>query len=70
MQPSCRGQLHVYAAHGWLIVGGPATVQAPGRYDWPCGTYALTATSRIDDHDSRTVTVTVRETTPGVIDLR
>ena len=68
--PTCRGQLHVYATHGWLIAGGPATVQAPGRYDWPCGTYALKATSRVDQHDSRSVTVTVRETTPGVVDLR
>jgi serine/threonine protein kinase len=70
VQPTCRGQLHVYATHGWLIAGGPATVQAPGRYDWPCGTYALKATSRVDAHDSRTITVTVREATAGVIDLR
>jgi serine/threonine-protein kinase len=69
-QPSCRGQLHLYASHGWLVAGGPAMVQAPGRYEWPCGTYALRATSRTDDHDFRAVTVTVRETAPGVVDLR
>lgn len=69
-QPSCHGQLHIYATHGWLVAGGPAIVQAPGRYDWPCGTYALRATSRVDDHDARSVSVTVREAAPGVIDLR
>jgi serine/threonine-protein kinase len=68
--PTCRGQVHLYANHGWLVAGGPATVQAPGRYEWPCGTYALRASSRTDDHDSRSISVTVRETAPGVVDLR
>jgi serine/threonine-protein kinase len=68
--PTCRGQVHLYANHGWLVAGGPATVQAPGRYEWPCGTYALRASSRTDDHAFRAITVTVRETAPGVVDLR
>jgi serine/threonine protein kinase len=68
--PMCRGQLHLYATHGWLLSGGPGTVQAPGRYDWPCGTYALKAISRTDAQESRSVTVTIREGAPGVIDLR
>ena len=67
---ACRGQLHLYATHGWLLSGGPGAVQAPGRYDWPCGTYGLKATSRLDAGDVRTVTVTIRAGTPGVIDLR
>jgi serine/threonine-protein kinase len=67
---TCRGQLHLYATHGWLLSGGPGSVQAPGRYDWPCGTYGLKATSRLDSSDKRAVTVTIREGTPGVVDLR
>jgi hypothetical protein len=69
-QTACRGQLHIYATHGWMIAGGPSPVQAPGRYEWPCGTYSLKATSRVDEHESRNVAVTVHETAPGVIDLR
>jgi hypothetical protein len=67
---ACRGQLHLYATHGWLLSGGPGAVQAPGRYEWPCGTYGLKAISRIDSGDVKTVTVTIREGTPGVVDLR
>ena len=67
---NCRGQLHLYATHGWLLSGGPGAVQAPGRYDWPCGSYALKAVSRVDSGDVRTVNVTIREGTPGVVDLR
>jgi serine/threonine protein kinase len=67
---TCRGQLHLYATHGWLLSGGPGSVQAPGRYDWPCGTFALKAVSRIDSGEVRSVTVTIREGTPGVVDLR
>ncbi len=70
MLPGCHGQLHVYATHGWVISGGPGPVQAPGRYDWPCGTYTLRAVSRLDAKETTTVTVTVRETAPGVVDLR
>ena len=67
---ACRGQLHLYATHGWLLSGGPGSVQAPGRYDWPCGTYGLKAVSRLDSGDVRTVTVTIRAGAPGVVDLR
>jgi serine/threonine-protein kinase len=68
--PGCHGQLHVYATHGWLISGGPAPVQAPGRYEWPCGTYTLRAVSRVDAKKATTVTVTVKEAAPGIVDLR
>jgi serine/threonine protein kinase len=66
----CRGQLHLYAGHGWVLSGGPGAVQAPGRYNWPCGTYALKAVSRLDSRDLRSMSVTIREGVPGVIDLR
>src|SRR5262249_4940201 len=26
----CRGQLHLYATHGWILSGGADTVEAPG----------------------------------------
>jgi eukaryotic-like serine/threonine-protein kinase len=67
---NCRGQLHLYATHGWLLSGGPGSVQAPGRYDWPCGTYGLKAVSRVDSSEVRSVTVTIRAATPGIVDLR
>jgi hypothetical protein len=67
---ACRGQLHLYATHGWLLSGGPGSVQAPGRYDWPCGTYGLKAVSRVDPSDVRSLSVTIREGTAGVVDLR
>ncbi|HMI87295.1 MAG TPA: serine/threonine-protein kinase [Polyangiaceae bacterium] len=67
---TCRGQLHIYASHGWLLSGNPGSVQAPGRYEWPCGTFALKAISRVDSADVRSVTVTIREGTPGIVDLR
>jgi serine/threonine-protein kinase len=68
--PGCHGQLHLYATHGWVIAGGPGPVQAPGRYEWPCGTYTLRAVSRLDAKETMTVTVTIREAAPGVVDLR
>jgi len=66
----CRGPVHLYASHGWVVTGGPATVQAPGRYEWPCGSFALTAVSRVDPSDTRRATANVRPGAPAVIDLR
>jgi serine/threonine protein kinase len=66
----CRGQLHVYAAHGWLVSGGPSTVQAPGRYEWPCGAYSLKITSRTNNLETRSIAVSIRRTVPEVVDLR
>jgi serine/threonine protein kinase len=66
----CRGQLHVYAAHGWLVAGGPSIVQAPGRYEWPCGVYSLRMASRTNTLESRTMIVNIRQTSPEIVDLR
>ena len=65
----CHGQLHLYAAHGWLLSGGPSIVQAPGRYNWPCGTYTLRASSRTNS-ESRSIGVTIRDSAPEIVDLR
>lgn len=69
-RPDCRGQLHAYASHGWIVHGGPETVQAPGRYNWPCGVYNLTAVSRIDSQDKRRMTLAVRSGAASILDLR
>lgn len=66
----CRGQLHVYAAHGWLLSGGPTVVQAPGRYDWPCGSYTLRAISRTNSAETRGAVINIRQAAPEVVDLR
>jgi serine/threonine-protein kinase len=66
----CHGQLHVYAGHGWLISGGPTVVQAPGRYDWPCGSYSLRATSRTNNLETRTIGISIHQAAPEIVDLR
>ncbi len=54
----CRGRVLLAGKGSWWVAGGPARVQAPGQYEWPCGSYALTATSRIDGRSvSRTLTI-------------
>jgi serine/threonine-protein kinase len=67
---ACRGSLHVFASHGWILKGGPTTAQAPGRYDWPCGAYSVTAVSRTEPAQTRKTAVTVREGATSVLDLR
>jgi serine/threonine-protein kinase len=46
--PGCTGEVLLSARGSWLVTGGPARVEAPGIYLWPCGGYALTATARTD----------------------
>jgi hypothetical protein len=62
--------VHLYASHGWSVSGGPSTVQAPGRYRWPCGSYALRASSRLDPSESRQLSATVQQGQTVVLDLR
>jgi serine/threonine-protein kinase len=57
----CMGDVLFVATHAWTVQGGPRTVEAPGRYPWPCGTYSLGAKSRIDPNDTMSGAVTVRE---------
>jgi hypothetical protein len=66
----CRGNAHFLSNGSWSITGGPAPVQTPGSYEWPCGTYALSARSRLDPTQSKATSLTVR---PGAVarwDLR
>ena len=67
--PACSGSVVFAASHAWVITGGPQRVEAPGRYAWPCGTYGLTATSRLDDA-KRGATAVVTEGKTARVDLR
>jgi serine/threonine-protein kinase len=66
----CEGDLHLYASHGWTVSGGPSNVQAPGRYRWPCGSYALRALSRLDPAVTKPLSVVVRQGQTAIVDLR
>ena len=58
--PACRGKVLLSAKGSWWVSGGPSRVQAPGQYEWPCGSYSLTGTSRADKRIVST-TLTLRE---------
>jgi hypothetical protein len=67
----CRGSVHFYSTGGsWSVSGGPFPVQAPGRYSWPCGSYQLTATSRMDPARSVRVSTQVRDGSTSTHELR
>jgi serine/threonine-protein kinase len=67
----CRGDVAFYSNQSWTILGGPSPVQTPhDRVEWPCGTYGLTARSRFDQAQVRTVSVTVSPAKRAVVDLR
>lgn len=69
--PNCRGSVHLYSQGGsWTVEGGPTTVQAPGRYEWPCGTYQLSATSRMDPSRRVALSVRVRDGATSAHELR
>lgn len=56
---ACTGKVLLAGKGSWWVSGGPGRVQAPGQYEWPCGSYQLVGTSRADGHTaSRSVTVT------------
>lgn len=56
---SCQGKVLLSSKGSWWVSGGPTgRVQSPGVYTWRCGSYGLTATSRVDGKVvSRSVTV-------------
>ncbi len=67
--PACSGSVIFAATHAWLISGGPQRVEAPGRYQWPCGSYGLSATSRLDGGQRAAVAV-IKEGQVARVDLR
>ena len=66
---SCSGTVKLMASHGWAVRGGPSAVEAPGVYSWRCGSYNLSATSRLDDQ-KRGASVLIREDKQAIVDLR
>jgi hypothetical protein len=67
--PACSGSVIFAATHAWLISGGPQRVEAPGRYQWPCGSYGLTVTSRLDG-STRSAATVIKEGQVSRVDLR
>ena len=65
----CTGTIKLMASHGWSVRGGPSAAEAPGLYSWRCGSYNLSATSRLDS-EKRAASVVIREGKQAVVDLR
>jgi serine/threonine protein kinase len=65
----CKGAVVAAASHAWQIWGGPGPLEAPGRTEWPCGTFGINAKSRLDG-SMQARTVVVREGATARIDLR
>jgi eukaryotic-like serine/threonine-protein kinase len=68
--PPCEGDVQLDAAQAWRVSGGPAEVQAPGRYRWPCGSFSLQATSGGEPSRTTQVSVTVTGGGTAVVELR
>jgi serine/threonine-protein kinase len=66
---ACRGAISLFASHAWVVSGGPSTIEAPGRYDWPCGHFSLHAVSRTDAAE-KSRAVVIQAGAPAVVDLR
>ncbi|WP_434048290.1 MULTISPECIES: protein kinase domain-containing protein [Sorangium] len=67
---TCQGALRIDAGEAWRVSGGPAEVQAPGEYRWPCGSFDLRATSGVDPARTQQVSVTVSGAGTAVVHLR
>ncbi len=68
--PDCRGTVWIRADHAWSVRAGTLSAEAPDRVTWPCGTYEVVATSKLDPPVTRTVRVTVSPTATATLDLR
>ena len=66
----CAGGVSIYSTGSWLVSGGPQAVQTPCTVTWRCGTYALSAISRVDPTQHKQASVTVRAGSAAVVDLR
>lgn len=67
---TCFGTVVIPSTGSWSVSGGPQPVQSPGRYRWPCGSYSLSAVSRLDRAKTRAGSVTVRDGKTSTFDLR
>lgn len=65
----CTGTIKIMASHGWAVRGGPTAAEAPGVYSWRCGSYNLSAASRLDDQ-KRAASVVIQDGKQAIVDLR
>lgn len=67
----CAGEVSIYSSGAWDVSGGPSPVQSPaGPLVWPCGTFSLTARSRLDPSQVKTASLRVQPLRKAVFDLR
>ena len=66
----CTGVVHFTSIGSWNVDGGPRPAQTPNLVTWRCGTYALSAVSRVDPAQRKRITVTVRAGATALVDLR
>jgi hypothetical protein len=66
----CAGDVTFQSNGAWRITGGPRTVESPVRLSWPCGSYTVVATSRLDRTQVKTQSFTVGPMRSTVVDLR
>ena len=66
----CAGGVSIFSTGSWSVSGGPQAVQTPCTVTWRCGTYALSAVSRVDPTQHKRASVTVRDGATAVVDLR
>jgi serine/threonine-protein kinase len=60
--PACKGVVWLQRKkENWIVRGGPHPAEAPGKYEWPCGTYNIIGVSRLDPQKNATRTILVRE---------
>jgi serine/threonine-protein kinase len=68
--PECRGAVWLRAEHAWTVQGAGVVAEAPDRTTWPCGTFDVIATSKLDRSDVRRLRITVSPNATATIDLR
>lgn len=68
--PDCRGSVWLRADHAWRVTAGSVTAEAPDKATWPCGTYEVVATSKLDPSLVRHMQITISPTATATIDLR
>ncbi len=66
----CRGAVWLRADHAWRVTAGSVVAEAPDRATWPCGTYDVVATSKLDPSMVRHVQITISPTATATVDLR
>jgi hypothetical protein len=66
----CSGEVSFFSDGSWMVSGGPGVVQTPQTVQWPCGSYQLSARSRLDPDEVKAARVTVGPLQKATVDLR